>query len=209
MEFISFPDREAAALAVADAIAGALRAALEKGHASLALPGGTTPAPVMEALSLADLDWSRVTVLPGDERLVPLEHPRSNAGLIRKHLLKNRAGEAQLRLLEAGADLSAIMPLDVNLVGMGEDAHIASLFPGASGLEQALSPDAPDVIEMQAPDGEARLSLSGRVLRDAGVVIIFITGAVKKDVIETVAKQSAQRAPVALLLDRASVYWAE
>lgn len=209
MQFLAFPDREAAVSAVADRIADALAAALKTGPASLALPGGTTPAPVMEALSRMDLDWSRVTVLPGDERLVPVDHPRSNAGLIRRHLLQGPAAAAKLRLLQADADLGDILPLTVNLVGMGEDAHIASLFPDTQGLEIALSGHAPPVMRMRAPDGEERLSLTAPVLKGAALNLIFITGRIKKDVIEAAAKKPAQTAPVALLLDAASIYWAE
>lgn len=206
MQFIAHPDRETAVAAVAAALADALRTALAQGPASLALPGGTTPAPVMEALSRAYLDWARVTVLPGDERMVPVDHPRSNLGLIRRHLLQGPAAAGQTLALSGGMDLAPHLPLAASLAGMGEDGHTASLFPGADGLAEALSPDAPPVMAMRASDGEARLSLTARALNGAGLSLIYITGAAKRAVIE--AATDPMQTPVAAILPRAVVHWA-
>ncbi len=210
MNLIRHSSREAAARAVAARLAAALAARLAQAPAAtLALPGGTSPAPVMAALSALPLDWARVTVLPGDERLVAADHPRSNYGLIRRHLLHGPAAAARLLPLTAAADLAALLPLAANLMGMGEDGHVASLFPAAPGLAAALAPEAPPVVAMQAPDGEARLSLSAPVLRGADLVTIFILGAGKRAVIEAAAGADPQRLPVAAFLDRAEVHWAE
>lgn len=210
MNLIQHPSREAAALAVAGRLATALALRLGRAPtATLALPGGTSPAPVMEALSALDLDWARVTVLPGDERQVALDHPRSNYGLIRRHLLQGPAAAARLLPLTAGDELAPLLPLAANLMGMGEDGHVASLFPAAPGLAEALAPQAPPVVAMRAPDGEARLSLSASVLHGADLVAIFILGAQKRAVIEAAAGADPQRLPVAAFLDRAELHWAE
>lgn len=209
MNLISHPSREAAAHAVAARLGQALAGRLALGPASLALPGGTSPAPVMAALSALPLDWARVTVLPGDERLVAADHPRSNHGLIARHLLQGPAAAARLLPLTPATDLAALRPLSANLMGMGADGHVASLFPAAPGLAAALARDAPPVVAMQAPDGEARLSLSAPVLHEAGLVAIFILGADKRAVIEAAAGADPQRLPVAAFLDRAEIHWAE
>ncbi len=206
MQLISYPSRDAAVAGVAARLAGALAVRLAHGPAGLALPGGTTPAPVMAALAGVPLDWARVTVLPGDERLVAPDHPRSNYGLIRRHLLQGPAASARLLPL---TERTEPPPPTATLLGMGEDGHVASLFPGAPGLAAALAPDAPPVVAMRAPDGEARLSLSAPVLRASGLLVIFITGAAKRAVIEVASGADPLQAPVAAFLDRAEVHWAE
>ena len=92
MKLIEHPDREALTLAVAQDITDALGMALNTcEQAVLCLPGGSTPVPVFKALSAARLDWGRVLVVPGDERWVPGDHPRSNARLIRRNLIDEGA----------------------------------------------------------------------------------------------------------------------
>lgn len=180
----AYPDRGTLARSLAELVADQLRAALAgKGRATLAVPGGTTPAPFLEALSEADLDWSEVTVLPTDERMVPESSHRSNARLIRETLLVNAAAEASFvalhePLLGSLAErVEAVMPIDVTVLGMGEDMHAASLFPDAPELSAALAEDAPDVLEVRpASQAEARLTLTAQALRRSGVIHILITG---------------------------------
>ncbi len=90
MQFIEYADREMAAMGLADRLSGSLRKHLmNRDTVSFAVPGGTTPAPVFDVLSAADLPWERVTVMLSDERWVPICRDRSNAFLIRTHLLKS------------------------------------------------------------------------------------------------------------------------
>ena len=222
MKLMTYASGAALAEGVAGALADDLRAALEHGPASLALPGGTTPAPVFDVLSGADLDWSRVTLLPGDERWVPSDHPRSNAALIRRHLLRGRAAAARLIDLYIGdadaADAEAALaltlaphlPLSVLLLGMGADLHTASLFPQAPHLALALSDDAPPVMAMQGGDPpEARISLTLPVLRQAGARHLLIQGAAKRVALEGAQGRDPMQAPIAALLDDIIVHWAE
>ena len=96
MDFKEYPDREMLALSLADQIASQLAQQLRTGDvASLCVPGGTSPTLVFETLSGADIDWSRVTVFPGDERWVDGDHKRSNGRLLRRHLLRDRAAVAK------------------------------------------------------------------------------------------------------------------
>lgn len=223
MSFHEYPDREMMMLKLADTLAGALGDFLRRRErVSFAVPGGTTPGPVFDVLSGIDLDWARVTVLPTDERWVEEDSPRSNARLIRERLLVGRAAAAEFVSLVAEeptpeAALPALaravrphLPLTVLLLGMGEDGHVASLFPGADRLAEALAEEAPPVVALRAPGApEPRVSLSAPVLRSALAVHLVITGAAKRAVLEEAARKSPAEAPVRLVLDQAVVHWAE
>ncbi len=189
----SYPDRDTLMRGLAELVADQLRGALASKHrATLAVPGGTTPAPFLQALSDADLNWANVTVMLTDERVVAELSPRSNTRLIRETLLRNRAAEANLlhfHALGSGIELlldairervAEALPIDVLVLGMGSDMHTASLFPGAPELDAALAEDAPTIVAVHPPDQpEARLTLSAPVLRAAGVIHVLITGSDK------------------------------
>lgn len=223
MRLVEYPSRDALMAGLAATIADALRAALAHGPATLSVPGGTTPGPVFDALSTADLDWPRVSVVLNDERWVDEASPRSNTRLLRERLFTNRAAAAQLvplylpgvanpddalQALEEG--LRPHLPLTVCLLGMGADMHTASLFPGADLLARALAPDAPPILPMRAEAaGEPRLTLTAPVLQQARHLHILITGAEKKAALLRAARLSAMEAPVAAVLPRATVHWAE
>lgn len=223
MEFIEYPDRDMLALSLADRIAGQLTQALRtQDRASLCVPGGTTPAPVFETLSGVEIDWSRVTVILGDERWVPGDHPRSNGRLLRRHLVKDRAEGAEVIDLYTGdADpdtgaaalaerVAGMRPLTVALVGMGTDMHTASMFPGAEGLAQALASEAPPVMAMRpAGEEEARITLTAPILRDAMHVHVLIMGPEKRAALERAQALTPEEAPIRALLDVATVHWAE
>lgn len=203
--------------AVAKTVAQSLEEAITRqGHASLAVPGGTTPAPFFEILCQAVIDWSKVRIVLTDERFVPIASPRSNTGLLEKFLLRGPAAAAQLvpmyrpgarpedvlQSLQTGVD--AILPLDVCVLGMGEDMHIASLFPGADRLAEALEDGAPSVLALRAANAsEPRLTLTAPVLTGARHIHVLIVGPGKKAALERAMQQgSVLEAPVRCLLDR-------
>ncbi len=140
MSVQEFASREGLIDYLADSMADDLRAAITlDGAATLAVPGGSTPGPVFDRLSGAGLDWSKVTILPGDERWVPETSEHSNAAQIRARLLRGKAMTAQFLPLYDGGDgsvgalsarLEPLLPLTVVFLGMGGDMHTASLFPG-------------------------------------------------------------------------------
>ncbi len=222
MNFIDYPDEDLMAVHLANKLAGELIAALEhKERVLFVVPGGSTPGPIFDDLCDADLDWSRIDVLLSDERWLPEVHVRSNTRLVRERLLTGRAAAARLLPLHAKghepeevlADLEACivpeLPIDVCLLGMGTDMHTASLFPGADNLELALARDAPVLVPMRAPDvPEVRLTLSARVLRDALALHIAITGEAKKGAVHRAVGLAPLRAPVAAVLEEATVHWA-
>ena len=222
MIFQAYPSRDALMAGLAATIAAELRAALTLGPATLSVPGGTTPGPVFDALSETDLDWSRVAVLLNDERWVSGDSPRSNTRLLRERLLINQAAAATLiplyaeapqpedKLAELAQAIAPHLPISVLLLGMGADMHTASLFPGADKLAQALAPDAPILLALRAQAaGEPRITLSARVLNAAQHIHILITGPDKRDALNRALTLTPTEAPVRVVLNQATVHWAE
>lgn len=176
--------------ALAESVAEDLRAAVAaRGHASLVLSGGRTPELFLEALSRQLMPWSHVTVTLTDERWVARTDPQSNENLIRSKLLQGDAEEARLVPLkteaatpeegaaEVEARLEAIArPFDVVVLGMGEDGHIASLFPHDPALAPAAGRDQKLSVAVARPEGPARISLSLRALLDSRRIILLFTG---------------------------------
>src|SRR6056297_3807686 len=153
MNMIEYPDADMLAIGLADTLASALRTALaNEDRVLFVVPGGTTPGPIFDALCETSLDWERVDVLLSDERWRPKVHVRSNTRLIRERLLTGRAAAARYLPLYARAEtpekvlaelesnISPALPVDICLLGMGTDMHVASLIPGTEGLEAALDP---------------------------------------------------------------------
>ncbi len=196
----SFADSEALAHALAEAVADDLRAAVEaRGAASLALSGGNTPKRFMRSLSTQALAWEKVFVTLVDERWVPETSARSNAALVRAHLLQGAAAAAQFlplyralpapeaALADLERDLDTLpMPFDAVVLGMGDDGHTASFFPGGDHLAKALDPTtAARVLPMRAPNaGEPRITLTLPPILAARRLYLHIEGAGKQRVLK-------------------------
>lgn len=223
MQFQAYPDRATLMAALACRIAGDLAGALaQTGRATLSVPGGTTPGPVFDRLSGCALDWGRVAVVLNDERWVAEDSPRSNTRLLRERLLTGPAAAARLLPLRAdtatpeesldalSAAIAPHLPISVLLLGMGEDMHTASLFPGADRLAEALSAAAPILMALRAEAaGEARITLTARVLAEARATHVLITGAAKRAALERAQGLTPEEAPIKALLENAMVHWAE
>ena len=223
MDLHEYPDCDMMYLAVADQIASQLGEFLRRdGHASLCVPGGTTPGPVFDTLSGVDLDWANVAVFLNDERWVAEDSPRSNTRLLRDRLFRGPAAASQLvplyaptpepeGALEALSDgIRPHLPISVLLLGMGADMHTASLFPGADRLAEALADDAPILMALRADAaGEPRITLTAPVLKSAFRTHIVIRGAEKRAALMRAATLSPSDAPVRVVLDNATVHWAE
>ncbi len=171
-----YETREALAEALATGVAAVLAGGIAtRGQAVLAVSGGSTPKLFFKTLSQADLDWSSVTVCLVDERWVPETSDRSNTRLVRENLLTGRAASAHLEPLfeegpsareaedEVSRRLSALpRPFDAVILGMGNDGHTASFFPGADRLAEAIDPAAGHrTVAIEAPGaGEPRITLA-------------------------------------------------
>jgi 6-phosphogluconolactonase len=171
---------------VAESAAAEIAEALRGGARTLVLTGGTSPRRSYELLSELDVEWGRVSILFGDERCVPPLDPESNYRMAKESLL-DRVHPATVHRIPAelgpdvGADLYAEVvanaaPLDVVLLGVGEDGHVNSLFPGHKALEsQALTAG---IHDSPKPPPQ-RVTMTLEAIRDAGRVIIIATGAGK------------------------------
>jgi 6-phosphogluconolactonase len=222
MTLCDYADDEMMALDLANLLAGELRTALShKDRVLFVVPGGTTPGPIFDAICDTDLDWGRVDILLSDERWRPERHIRSNTRLIRARLLVGRAAAAryvplyakaetpEAVLAELESNIIPTLPIDICLLGMGADMHTASLIPGAEGLEAALADDAPVLCPVRVRgEDEPRVTLSARVLADAINTHIVITGEKKRRALERARHLRPIEAPVAALLDGATVHWA-
>lgn len=223
MRLHTYPDRDMLAIDLANRMAGELAAALmHQDRATLIVPGGSTPGPVFDALCAADIDWARVDVLLSDERWVPESDPASNAAMLRRRLLVNRAAEARfLPFYQAdvaidhaaavlATQIAPLLPASVVLLGMGADMHVASLFPHGDKLRLGLDAQAPVVLEMRVPGAaQPRVTLSAPVLSGGIVVHLLITGAEKRAALERAQHLPPEEAPVAAILDGAVVHWAQ
>lgn len=209
-----FPDRGSLAKQLARDVAEALRQSVAaKGSGVIAVSGGSTPGLFFEELSRADLDWRHVTVTLVDERQVLETSSRSNAKLVRQHLLKNRAARANFVPLYDNPGAANIPPFDIAVLGMGSDGHTASFFPHAGRLSEALDNNtAMRLIAIEAPGaGEPRLTFTLPALLEARLLCLHIEGENKRHVLEEALKEGPVEAmPVRAILraDKpVSLYW--
>ena len=208
-----FPDRAAQARACADAIAAALP---EQGRASLIVTGGSSVGETYDALAAMDLGWQRITVALSDDRWVPPDTPESNARLVLGRLLVGKAAAAAFEPLAHGGASPAedalaaeplvarLAPFAAVLLGMGEDGHIASLFPTDPHRADFLDPDYEHLVVGVPVAGLApfvpRISLTVAALLLSHEILILISGAAKRALVERVLSDPAYDPPVAALL---------
>jgi len=225
----SFANGSELAERLADAVSSALSTAISaRGAASLAVSGGSTPKAFFKALSSRKIAWSKVVITLVDERFVPADNSRSNHLLVAENLLQGEAAKGQfLPLYQAALTVedaariateksaSISNPFDVAILGMGNDGHTASFFPGGNNLLEAIRADRPrGVLTMEAEGaGEPRLTFSFSSLQDARLLILHIEGDGKKTVLakaEDVGEETDM--PIRSILRRATspvqIYWA-
>jgi 6-phosphogluconolactonase len=166
-----------------------------RGGASIALSGGRSPRPALEALSQAPIEWEKATVALVDERWVAPDHADSNERLVRETLIKGAAAKARFVGMKNGAanpqagqaECEAAYgalpwPLDIVLLGMGEDGHTASLFPEATELAEGLSTGALTVAVTPPAAPHQRMSMSAAAILNSRHIFLQIGGAAKKAV---------------------------
>ena len=220
----AFPDRESLDAALAAYVVSRLQQGItERGTAHLVVSGGSTPINLFSILADADVEWGRVVVLLADERWVQVDHEDSNERLVRHTLLTGKAKSAQfLSLLPSPDDeitnisglstlLRSLPRFDVVLLGMGEDAHTASLFPCSTALREGLTTEQGALITRPRNAPHQRVSMSKRRLQATEHGVIHIVGERKKTVLELARKSEDEtRYPISAFLGPAGFdcWWA-
>jgi 6-phosphogluconolactonase len=216
------PTPEELARQCAETIASSVDLALaQRDRAQIALAGGTTPRATYTRLGQEHLPWERVDVLLGDERWVAADDPASNARLLRETLLAQEPGSharlhpvpTHLATPEVGAEAYAVLLgqlcsgtppcFDLVLLGLGDDGHTASLFPGTDALSERDR-----AVTVGEGKGLPRITLTAPVLSAARQVIFLLSGADKRQALQRLLdpEEPAERTP-ARLAQPASPIW--
>ena len=232
MSFVEHEYKDADTLAASFAEqlrATCVDAVATRGRAWLALGGGGTPLPLYRRLAASELPWSQVTLVPTDERCVPHDHPACNLAAIGNAFAKAE-GVQPLALTTADGDPDRSVtqvratlarhpaPFDAVVLGMGADAHTASLFPGVPGLAEALDPEStveacridPQPLPPEAP--YPRITLTANRLMRTRALHLVIVGEGKRAVLRrAAASHDPLQHPIAAFLHAATaqlhVHW--
>ncbi len=197
----------------------------ERGQATLALSGGSTPKPLYQALAQESLPWSQLQIFWGDERYVPADHPDSNQRMARQawldqvdiptqqiHPMPTEAGDpyqdaeayenelAKTFSLESGEFPS----LDLVLLGLGDDAHTASLFPHTPALQVQDR-----LVTVGIKDGQPRLTFTASLINRARCVLFLVAGASKQAALSHIFAPvaDAQTYPALLIQPQGELIW--
>jgi 6-phosphogluconolactonase len=222
------PNAEALARAAAQRVVGILHTALvTRDRATLVLTGGATPKAMYEVIARQyadEIDWKRVDVFWGDERFVPPDHDESNTRMARENLLDQtgisecnsypfpttmddpgmaaEAYEATLRGYFAGRDPH----FDLVLFGLGDDGHVASLFPEDSALDEADR----WVLHTEAPSGNPvtdRLTMTFPLFNAADNALFLVGGEAKAEAVRDALEGTGDRRPSARIRPRKGLQW--
>ncbi|MBU6345676.1 MAG: 6-phosphogluconolactonase [Cyanobacteria bacterium REEB494] len=202
------PDLQGLIARAQDAILSSLATAIqERGQFTIALSGGSTPKPLYEAIGSLNLDWDKIHVFWGDERYVPSNHPDSNELMARIawlnrvpipqtniHAIPTLSGNPvadankyEQHLQEFFHCSPGTFPsLDVVLLGMGDDAHTASLFPHTEALQVRDR-----LVTVGNKDGNPRITLTYPLINAARSVIFLAAGANKRPALSQVFAEVA------------------
>ena len=198
--FFSANSSESLAIDLGQNINEVLNEAIKKrGRASIAVSGGRTPKPLFEELSNLNLDWSKVDLTLVDDRWVDSDSEDSNELLVKTHLIKNKAAGVNFFPLKNDANTakegiisseksleSLLMPLDIVILGMGQDGHTASLFPCSEELSIGMDLNTDNILISTTPKTAPyeRISLTAKSIMDARKVFLHINGSSKLHAIE-------------------------
>ena len=157
-------------------------------NASIAVPGGTSPIKIFNELSKQKLDWSKVQITLVDDRLVDPDNDHSNQKLINDYLLKNDAKMSKFFPLNKNLikEDNFKFPLDICLLGIGNDGHFASLFPNMINNTNMLDPKSKSCIGEVKANGNPfipRISMNLPLILSSNLIILLIKGKLKQEVL--------------------------
>jgi 6-phosphogluconolactonase len=221
MNLKTFENRAVLELSLAERMAAVMRAAiLQFGDARILLSGGSTPFGVYQKLAEMEMDWSRVYVGLVDDRMVPLDHPSSNFGVLKS--VFDRAIQAgahvfpmvqtddwseNLALVQSEYQIFAER-IDYTILGMGNDGHTASLFPNDPASEADLSSDERTLLYTQAPvEPKHRMTCSSAFLAQAKNTTLMLVGEEKLNVLRQAEQQNYPIIRVMRKIENVDVYY--
>lgn len=183
----------------------------QRGHAYLVVSGGKTPIDLFKTLAKAELPWDKITITLTDERCVPAHDLDRNERLVRHFLLQHHAAKAHFLSLYNESDsleqtehmIASLPTFDAVVLGMGEDGHIASLFPCADELSMGLDDNAAAVLRISPKTApHQRISLSKKRLLDSRVIFLHLLGQKKLTVLhQAMAEHDSMVMPVSAFLN--------
>ncbi|NTS76970.1 6-phosphogluconolactonase [Catenovulum sp. SM1970] len=215
MNLVEFKDTNELNPAFAERVAGLLADAIaDKGKASLVVSGGSTPLPFFKALCQKDIAWENVTITLADERWVDGDHKDSNTALVKANLLQDKAAAAtfaEIKTSEASAfgaeanvtqSLASLsLPIDVLILGMGEDGHTASLFPCSEQIKQGFESEDLVVAVKPTTAPHERMSLTLKSLLQSKQIFLHLVGENKKVVLDqALASDDIYEMPIRAIL---------
>ncbi|MBD3881238.1 6-phosphogluconolactonase [Phormidium tenue FACHB-886] len=197
----------------------------ERNQFTIALSGGSTPKPLYEAIAAQDLPWDKIHVFWGDERYVPPTHPDSNEGMARQawlskvpipdaniHPMPTDEADPAVAATKHDQQLQAFFnvksgefpSLDVVLLGMGDDAHTASLFPHTPALQVHDR-----LITVGNKDGQPRITFTVPLINEARCVLFMVAGASKQSALAQVFAEDADAStyPSRLIQPKGQLWW--
>lgn len=206
--WVEFDNAQDIATAAADTIQESARFAIEsKGEFKLVLAGGSSPVNCYRILAERELDWDKWTLFFGDERCLGVEDAERNHQIVAATGLLEKVNRHFIIPAELGSikgaelyqqQINTSIPFDMVLLGMGEDGHTASLFPGDNW--QHASPGLLTIAVHNAPKAPAeRISLSVEALQNCKQMLVLINGAAKREAIRQ--WQDGKRLPIVEVSD--------
>lgn len=220
------PDKTALIQRSLDLVLDQMKAAIaERGRFTIALAGGSTPKPLYEAIATQDLPWKKFQVFWGDERYVPHEHPDSNAGMAYETWLEQVDMPARnvhpIHTDEADPAVAAqkheqhlhqffqtkpgqFPTLDLVLLGIGDDAHTASLFPHTDALKVRDR-----LVTVGNKDGQPRITFTVPLINQARCVLFLVSGASKQAALDAIFAPDADPMtyPARLIQPQGELWW--
>ncbi len=199
------------------------RAIAREDKFTIAVAGGSTPKPLYELLALQSLDWSKVHVFWGDERYVPVSDPKSNEGMTRKAWLDrvaipaenihpvptydNDPADAAQRYQQHIQEFFGILPsefpkLDLVLLGIGDDGHTASLFPGTRALTVMDR-----LVTFGQKDDRPRVTFTATLINKADTILFLVDGIGKASALKAIMATDGDANTYPARLIRAETIW--